>query len=74
MAELRRKSREQLYVLAIPGAMKNTHTFTDDVAITWAISRNEAIDKFLRLYANVEVDEVEAVRFGSDGIAILTDY
>ena len=74
MAEWRRKHREQLYVFAAPGAMKNSHTFTDDVAITWAISRNEAIEKFLKLYTDVEVDEVEAVRFGSDGIAILTDY
>lgn len=74
MEECRRKHREQLYVFAVPGAMKNSHTFTDDVAITWAKTKTEAIEKLSRLYTDVKDEEVEAARFGSDGIAILTDY
>ena len=69
----RRKKREQLYVFAVPNAMTD-HKFNDDVAITWAISKAEAIEKFSRLYKDVKHEEVDAVRFGSDGVAILTDY
>ena len=69
----RRKKREQLYVFAVPNAMID-HTFNDDVAITWAATKNEAIAKFCRLYKDVKDEEVDAVRFGSDGVAILTDY
>lgn len=67
---------EKLYVYAKAGAMIN-HTFTDDVAITWAKSKTEAVERFSKLYANVTAGDVEPVRFGGiggDGIAILTDY
>ena len=76
MEEWRRKHREQLYVFAVPGAMKNSHTFTDDVAITWAKSKTEAVERFSKLYANVTAGDVEPVRFGGLGgnVAILTDY
>lgn len=69
----RRKPREQLYVFAAPNAMED-HRFTDDVAVTWAVTKADAVYKFSRLYADVKDEEVEPVRFGSDGVAILTDY
>lgn len=69
----RRKKREQLYVFAVPNAMTD-HKFNDDVAITYATNKVEAIEKFGRLYKDVKHEEVEAVRFGSDGVAVLTDY
>lgn len=73
MADERRKKCEQLYVFAVPNAMID-HEFNDDVAITWAISKVEAIEKFSRLYKDVKHEEVDAVRFNHFGVAILTDY
>lgn len=64
---------EQLYVFAVPDAMID-HKFNDDVAITWAISKAEAIEKFSRLYKDVKHEEVDAVLFNHFGVAILTDY
>lgn len=53
------------------------HRFTDDVAITLALTKKQAIKKFLRLYANVKPEEVTCeikwlLRFNR--VAILTDY
>ena len=73
MTNERRKKCEQLYVFAVPNAMID-HEFNDDVAITWAISKAEAIEKFSRLYKDVKHEEVDAVRFNHFGVAILTDY
>lgn len=66
---------EKLYVYAKAGAMTG-HSFTDDVAITWAKSKTEAVERFSKLYANVTAGDVEPVRFGGLGgnVAILTDY
>ena len=62
-----------LYYFARADAMID-HTFTDDVAITYAQDKAEAIKKFSKLYANVTADEVDPVMFNSEDIAILTDY
>ena len=64
---------EQLYVFTVPNAMID-HEFNDDVAITWAISKAEAIEKFSRLYKDVKYEEVDVVLFNRFGVAILTDY
>lgn len=53
------------------------HKFTDDVAITFALTKKQAIKKFSRLYAHVKPEEVTCeikwlLRFNR--VAILTDY
>ena len=68
-----RKKREQLYVFAVPNAMID-HEFNDDVAITWAISKTEAIEKVSKYYNNIQDEEVSVVRFNRGGVSILTDY
>ena len=73
MPNERRKKCEQLYVFAVPDAMID-HKFNDDVAITWATNKVEAIEKFSRLYKDVKHEEVDAVLFNHFGVAILTDY
>lgn len=50
------------------------HEYTDDVALTYALTQEEAFNKFKRFYTLVTIDEVEEVRFNYGGIAILTDY
>jgi hypothetical protein len=52
----------------------STHTFTDDVAVTYASSRKWAIKHFSQMYADVTKDEVHEVLFNADGVAILTNY
>ena len=64
---------EQLYVFAVANAMVD-HEFNDDVAITWAKSKAEAIEKFSRFYNVVKEEEVDEVWFNREGVAILTDY
>ena len=54
------------------------HDFTDDVAITLAFTKKQAIKKFSKYYENVTEDEVvkcrimRMLKYG--GVAILTDY
>ena len=59
------------------GYLQNSdcHRFTDDVALCYANSFEEAIDIFGKLY-NKELlkDNVEEARFNSYGICICTDY
>ena len=54
------------------------HDFTDDVAITLAFTKKQAIKKFSKYYENVTEDEVVKCRIGRmlkcGGVAILTDY
>lgn len=63
----------KLYCFARADAMKD-HNFTDDVAITWAMNKKEAIARFSELYAEIKPKEVFQVKYNSKGIAILTDY
>lgn len=67
------KECEQLYVYAVPDAMID-HKFSDDVAITWATNKAEAIEKFSKYYNNVQDEDVNVVRFNRGGVSILTDY
>ena len=61
-----------LYYFARADQMEG-HKFTDDVAIVWAMSKKSAMKKFSRLYADVKIDEVYRVRFGTR-VRVLTDY
>lgn len=63
----------KLWVFAKSGQMSG-HGFTDDVAITYASSKSEAIANFSKLYNNVAESDVSEVTFNSSGVAILTDY
>lgn len=49
------------------------HKYTDDVALTYALTQEEAFNKFKRFYT-LTIDEVEEVSFNFGGIAVLTDY
>ena len=65
-----------LYVYAYPDAMQG-HRFTDDVAITFATSKEKAVKKFQRYYGDNNlarsVREIDLKRLFSD-VCILTDY
>ena len=53
------------------------HRFTDDVAICMAISKQKAIKKFSKLYANVQekdVSKVSLIELIKGRVEILTDY
>ena len=62
----------KLFFYRKANAMKD-HDFTDDVAITYALTQEEAFDKLKKFY-NLKIEEVEEVSFNFGGIAILTDY
>jgi hypothetical protein len=71
----------KLFVYAKPNTMDgysqndDCHRFTDDVALCYADSPEEAVDIFCRLYSREFVKgHVEEVRFNSYGICICTDY
>lgn len=53
------------------------HRFKDDVAITFALTKKQAIKKFSKLYSDIKPEEVRnrtrgLLRFGR--VVILTDY
>ena len=50
------------------------HRFSDDVAITFADTKEEAITYFKQLYSSVKPLDVKEVFFNDLGVAILTDY
>lgn len=53
------------------------HNFTDDVAITFALTKRKALKNFSRLYADVNESEVYNVTkqlFLYDRVSVLTDY
>lgn len=59
------------------GYMKNQHghRYTDDVAVCYANSLDEAIEKFSKLYSrDILVGNVSEVKFNSYGICVCTDY
>ena len=67
---------DNLYAFSCPNAMVD-HNYTDDVALCWADSKEEAIKKFSSIYAiewltseNARIRKVEY----SDRVVILTDY
>ena len=63
---------QKLYVYHKPGTMLG-YNYSDDVAIVWATSRPDAFMKFKKLY-DCDISDIEEVNFGSNGVAILTDY
>ena len=62
-----------LFVYKKSGAMVG-HNFTDDVAITYATTKEEAIEKFKEFYSDVNNKNVSEPYFNYGGVAILTDY
>lgn len=64
--------KNKLWVYSKPNQMVK-HKYTDDVAITWAKTREEAWLKLQQLY-NITEDDIREVQFNSLGVAILTDY
>ena len=67
--------QKEYYCFARANAMTE-HKFTDDVALCKAISKQQAIKIFSRLYSDIKDNEVFIVKneFNVYGIAILTDY
>lgn len=66
------------YVYARPNQMIG-HTFTDDVAITRAKSKKEALENFRNLYTLSDEEARKYIfklstRFNNYGVAILTSY
>lgn len=62
-----------LWCYTVPNAMIN-HCFTDDCAICFALTRQQAMKKFRKFY-NYSLDEsIDKVYINFGGIAILTDY
>ena len=49
------------------------HEFTDDVALTFALTKKEAFKKLSKFYKLTQ-DEVEEVSFNFGEVAILTSY
>ena len=66
-------STNKLFVYAKPNQMVN-HKFSDDVAITYAENKAEAITKFSTLYSFIAEEDVNEVCYNSKGVAILTSY
>ena len=65
----------KLYVYAVPGKMeKQSHTFTDDVAVTFSWNKQEALERFREYYDDVPDNSVFEARFNKGKIAILTSY
>lgn len=62
----------KIFVYKKPNAMIG-HKYTDDVAITKAANKEEALIKFKQYY-DCDIEDVEEVRFNVGGVAILTDY
>lgn len=73
--EMAVKSLEKpaLFVYKKPEVMID-HNFTDDVAITYAKTKEEAIEKFKEFYSDVNSKNVSEPYFNYGGVAILTDY
>ena len=67
------KGQLKCYVFRRSNTME-WHNFTDDVAMTYAWSKEQAIKRFGKLYGDVKEDEVIVPWFNNDKVAILTDY
>lgn len=63
---------DKLWVYAKANQMEG-HRFSDDVAITYAPTKEKAYKKLRQLY-KIDISEIEEVGFNDYGIAILTDY
>ena len=66
-------TKNKLYVYHKPNMMLG-HNYSDDVAITYATTKEEAIKKFKEFYSDVNNKNVSEPYFNYGGVAILTDY
>lgn len=74
LKELKRlQSHSHLYVYKSPNQMQG-HEYTDDVAITYASTLEEARTRFSILYNLDPNDDIHEVGFNDYDVAILTDY
>lgn len=64
---------KRLYAYSLAGQL-DEHEFSDDAAVCWASSIQEAIWKFRKMYSMASKQNVKEVSFGNNGIAVLTDY
>ena len=64
--------KKTLYKYAKAGTLEGH--FSDDVAVTYADTVSEAIEKFSSLYEDVTEENVSPVHFDSYDVAILTEY
>ena len=73
--EMAIKSLEQprLFVYRKPGVLVG-HNYVDDVAIVYAKTKEEAMEKFKEFYSDVNSKNVSEPYFNYGGVAILTDY
>lgn len=64
-----------LYVYAKAKQM-TTHKFNDDVAIVYAKNKAQALQKFLEVYSNATIKDIQRVyiKHLKDSVIILTDY
>lgn len=66
--------QQKLYCYSKPNVMQG-HRYSDDVALCYADSIDDAMSKFNRLYdLSLLVGNVKEVRFNDFGIYIATDY
>lgn len=68
--------RNKIFVYKKPNAMIG-HKYTDDVAITKAVNKEEALIKFKQYY-DCDIEDIKEVMFNAHGtmytVAIITDY
>ena len=64
---------KRLYAYSLAGQLEE-HEFSDDVAVCWAFSIQEAIWKFRKMYERASKQNVKEVSFSNRGIAVLTEY
>lgn len=62
-----------LWCYTVPDAMIE-HSFTDDCAICFALTKKRALKKFRKFYGPAPNESIDGVYLNSEGIAILTDY
>ena len=63
----------RLYFYARPTARCQSR-FDDEVAITWADSKRDALEKFSEYFDHADVSYVHHVRFGHSEVCVLTVF
>lgn len=73
--EMAIKSLEQprLFIYRKSGVLVE-HNYMDDVAITYAKTKEEAMEKFKEFYSDVNSKNISEPYFNYGEVAILTDY
>jgi len=62
-----------LYFYARPTA-RMENRFEDEVAITWADSKRDALERFSEYFDHADVRYVHHVRFDHSEVCVLTDF